>query len=210
MYLGAGSSTRGRPVEDVPRGVGVSIPSADSPVRVRADAGQASSADFFEEFGWLADVIDADRGWPPVEAPTPARTPAPPDPPAPMAPPWFTEEDALGDTAVERVDLPADAASAGAAADRIVQALPREVMPRIRAAIRQRLTRALTPSEAATLAADENIDRDRWTNLLQSGQAFAVDGHLVWLHPVLRDFRHLPPDTEERPQGASRRAARTK
>jgi hypothetical protein len=132
----------------------------------------------------------------PIEAPTPA----PPDQPAPMAPPWFTEEDALGDTAVERVDLPVDAASARAQADRIVQALPQQVTPRIRTAIRQRLTRALTPSEAATLAADENADRDRWTNLLQSGQAFAVDGRLVWLHPVLRDFRHLPPDTEERPR----------
>ncbi|MDN3357272.1 hypothetical protein [Actinomadura sp. DC4] len=152
--------------------------------------------DFVRDFGWLAGAIDDGR---PAEPPQPPQPPAPP-PPAPMAPPWFTEEDALGDTAVERVDLPADEATAAAEADRVVRALPREVTSQVRAAIKKRLTEALRPSDAATLAADEHADRDRWTNLLQSGQAFAVDGHLVWLHPVLRDFRHLPPGPGERPR----------
>ncbi|MFB9831283.1 hypothetical protein [Actinoallomurus acaciae] len=145
--------------------------------------------DFFRDFAWLAGAIDDGR--------PPSREPEPPRAPEPKAPPWFVEDDALGDTAVERVDLPSDAA---ATAERVVQGLPPQVTSRVRAAIRQRLTAALTPSGAERLAEDPNADNDRWTALLQSGQAFAVDGHLVWLHPVLRDFRHRPPGTEERPR----------
>jgi hypothetical protein len=154
--------------------------------------------DLAAEFGWLAGTIDAGDVPPPetpvTEIPVTEVAGEAPGTPGAVAAPWFTDHDALGDTAIERVDLPADATAAAVLADRVIQGLPAEVGARIRAAIRRQLVVAFTPSAAEDLAADPDIDNDRWTGLLQTGMAFEADGHLVWLHPVLRDFRHVTPD----------------
>ncbi len=100
-----------------------------------------------------------------------------PEPPREIRPPRYVETGALGETAVHEVRLPADAA---AAAERWVAGLPRDVDPRISAAIRTWLTERLADG-----------DRDVWTDLFQKGALLEVDGKVLYLKPSLLDYTHV-------------------
>ncbi|OLT26003.1 hypothetical protein BJF79_43830 [Actinomadura sp. CNU-125] len=101
-------------------------------------------------------------------------------PPA-RRPPWYVDVDAMGEATIERVDR----WTAGEIRDwtgQIGNAVGRHRDgPRLDAGIRN-LVGGVLANEATAEA-----DIAKWQDLFQNGRTAVVDGHLVWVRPVLQD-----------------------
>ncbi|MBE1533995.1 hypothetical protein [Actinomadura algeriensis] len=151
------------PVVDEPATDTPVVPEAAEPSPVQAPPGTTANVT-----GTPETAQAPPGGPPPQEAP-------------PRRPPWYVDVSAMGEATIERVDRWDDrtvqdwAGQVGNAVRRFGDG------PQLAAGIRRGLE--------GVLANEERPDNDvsKWQSLFQDGRTFVVDGHLVWVRPVLQD-----------------------
>jgi len=127
------------------------------------------------------------EGTPPVEQDDGDPTPA-----TPLPGPWYTEIGALGEYTVSGLHLPDDPAAAGLTVSRGIRApsgvgsvLARDVASRVGGAVHQMLT---PPRDSTDATQRETWQREH----LRTGRFLTVDGHSVWVRPVVDTLTHIP------------------
>ncbi|WP_394617261.1 hypothetical protein JNUCC0626_47955 [Lentzea sp. JNUCC 0626] len=114
--------------------------------------------------------------------------------------PWYVGQDgmdSLGEVAIRAVDS-WDEHLVRSWTDEIVREVRRggdspALEADLRSALRTLLQGPAPDNAVRTLEAEQNRELDFWETVLQQGQLTTADGQVLWLRPVLRDVRPLPP-----------------
>jgi hypothetical protein len=128
------------------------------------------------------------HGTPPIDEQDPGGQEIVTPPPGP----WYTEAGALGEYSVSDLHLPDDPFAAGLDVSRGVRApenfdahTAREITSRVGGAVSEMLTRPVNSTEETR--------RETWQReYLRMGRFLTVDGHSVWVRPVVDTLTHIP------------------